>query len=193
MVNPVKVPRQPADRRSGSFAKPSTTMPPSAVDRCGPSDARQGECGLGLIDVMCGVTILVIGLLGFSAMVTSTLTLSRSNREVEAANATIMNAAETFRAACAEDFVTTFDTYQAGVTVPAPALLGTSAAVTATLIRTESAISPAMDLNADGDTADANVTSSSARAGVLRLRITWQGVLGPMRLETTTVVARGQL
>jgi Tfp pilus assembly protein PilV len=151
------------------------------------------ERGFGMVDLMACISVMVVGLLGFVTTVTNTYVLSRSSREVDAANTLIVNVVENFRAACAQDFTAALTLYSGGVTLPVPTDVGSAPAISATLILDEPSISPPIDLNGDGDTVDMAVAPADARAGFLRVDIAWNGVLGPMSLEYTSVVARGHV
>lgn len=140
---------------------------------------------------MASITVLVVGLLAFVATVTNTYVLARSSRQVQTANMAIVNVFEDFRAACSVDFTAALTTYSSGVALTAPASLGNAATLTATLILDESSVTPNIDLNDDGDVVDIGVTPADAKAGVLQVKIAWKGALGPMSLEYTSVVARG--
>jgi Tfp pilus assembly protein PilV len=149
--------------------------------------------GFSMIDIMAAITVLVIGVMGFAGMVTNSLLLSRSSLEVDRANNALMNIAEDFRAACAEDFDSALANHGDNPALTAPAFVGKDTIITSTLVLDESSVTPNIDLNGDGDTSDSNVSIANTRAGVLRISINWQGVISPMSLEYTTIVARSQI
>ena len=102
-----------------------------------------------------------------------------------------------FRRDCVADFDATLSTYKVMGALPTDATLDRigrgGAKLTVTLISDETALTPKLDLNGDGDFLDTDVPTADLRAGILRIRIAWNGVLGERSFEHTAILARGEL
>ena len=169
------------------------------------------ETGFSLVEVTLGLTLLMIGLLGFVGAIVSTQIMVRVTKETNIANAAIISTIEEFRDACATDFVGAINSYLdedtedvGGVLTPDRlAGLGEGPIMSSVIVLDENQLTPAFDLDGDGvigavliedGTASSGiVTPANANAAVLRIRVSWTGVRGPMEVEYTTIVAKGDI
>ena len=153
------------------------------------------ESGFSLVEVTLGLTVLVIGLLGFIGAIVSTQMMVRMTKEKNIANTAIISMIEEFREACATDFVAAVTTFESGTNLNADRLtgIGEGATMTSTIVMDESTLNPPLDLNDNlvyiDDIQMADV--GTLNAAVLRIHVTWTGVRGPMEMEYTTIVAKG--
>ncbi len=143
-----------------------------------------------------GLTLLTIGLLGFVGAIVSTQVLVRVTKEKNIASAAIISTMEEFREACAADFVAAVTTYQNGVNLSPDRLtgIGEAANMDSVVVFDENILNPPFDLNGNGVFVDNIPVADVAtlNAAVLRVRVSWTGVRGPMEIEYTTILAKGE-
>ena len=166
------------------------------------------ETGFSLVEVTLGLTLLMIGLLGFVGAIVSTQIMVRVTKETNIANAAIISTIEEFRDACATDFVGAINSYLAedtynvgGVLTPDRlAGLGENPMMSSVVVLDENQLTPAFDLDGNGTIGavplqgDTGIVApANANAAVLRIRVSWTGVRGPMEVEYTTIVAKGDI
>ncbi len=70
--------------------------------------------------------------------------------------------------------------------------------MTSVIVLDENQLTPAFDLDGDGVIGvgvggSSIVPAGAANAAVLRIRVSWTGVRGPMEVEYTTIVAKGEI
>ncbi len=155
------------------------------------------ESGFSLVEVTLGLTILVIGLLGFVGAIVSTQIMVRMTKEKNIANAAIISTIEEFREACATDFVAAVTAYESGTNMNAGRLtgIGEGATMTSIIVMDENTLNPPLDLN-DNDVFVDNIPMADVgtlNAAVLRIHVSWTGVRGPMEVEYTTILAKGEV
>lgn len=150
--------------------------------------------GFTIIEFAIASVVLVVGLMGFVAAIVTSQVMVRATHEVNAANNSAISAIEKFRRDCVDDFTATVTSYKNMGTLPmTPDLDHIGAIATVTVISDETALLPPLDLNGDGDTADTDVPAAELNAAILRLNITWKGVLGNRSIEHTAILAKGDL
>lgn len=71
--------------------------------------------------------------------------------------------------------------------------VGRDAKLDVSVLVDETTIEPPVDLNGDGDFLDTNVAAADLQAAVLRIVVTWDGVLGLRRVEYSTIIAKGEV
>jgi type II secretory pathway pseudopilin PulG len=157
---------------------------------------REHEIGFSLVEIILGLTLLTIGLLGFVGAIVSTQVLVRVTKEKNIANAAIISTMEEFREACATDFVAAVTTYQNGANLSPDRLMGMGegANMVSVVVLDENTLNPPIDLNGNGVFVDNIPLADVAtlNAAVLRVRVAWTGVRGPMEIEYTTILAKGE-
>ena len=173
------------------------------------------ETGFSLVEVTLGLTLLMIGLLGFVGAIVSTQIMVRVTKETNIANAAIISTIEEFRDACATDFVGAINSYvevdtgdgNGVLSLDRLAGIGEEAMMTSVIVLDESELTPGFDLDGDGvvgsylvedegevvQSGSGIATAETANAAVLRIRVSWTGVRGPMEVEYTTIVAKGEI
>ncbi len=154
------------------------------------------EGGFSLVEVTLGLLILAVGLLGFVGAIASTQILVRVTKEKNIANGAIISTIEEFREACSTDFVAAITAYESGTNLN-PGLLtgiGDGAVMTSTIVMDENLLNPPLDLNDNAVFVDVIPMGAVAtlNAAVLRIQVSWIGARGPMDLEYTTIVAKGE-
>lgn len=149
--------------------------------------------GFTLVEVTLGLTLLMIGLLGFIGAIVSTQIMVRVTRERNIANLAIVSTIEEFREECAIDFVAAVTAYQNASNLSPDRLLGigNSANMTSVVVLDENQLNPPLDLDGNGVYVDV-LTPAEVNAAILRVRVTWSGSRGQSEVEYTTIVAKGQ-
>jgi hypothetical protein len=149
--------------------------------------------GFTLVEVTLGLTLLMIGLLGFIGAMSSTQVMVRVTKERNIANLAIISTIEEFREECAIDFVAAVIAYQNANNLNPDRLLGigSSANMSSVVVLDENQLTPPLDLDGNGVYVD-TLTPAEVNAAVLRVRVTWNGSRGQSEIEYTTIVAKGQ-
>ena len=150
------------------------------------------EAGFTLVEITLCLTLLMIGILGFIGAIVSTQVMVRVTKERNIANLAIISTIEEFREACGEDFVAAVTAYQNASNLNPDRLLGIgdAANMTSMVVLDENDLIPPLDLDSNGVYLDV-VAPEDTNAAVLRVRVSWNGVRGPMDIELMTIVAKG--
>ncbi|MEM7201907.1 MAG: hypothetical protein AAF628_16695 [Planctomycetota bacterium] len=151
--------------------------------------SRDGEGGFSLVEASVVISVMVIGVLGLLSAMVSAQMLSRTTREMDEASMALVEAVEVFRSDCSDDFDGAVDAVISGGALfpPGP---GRNTRLWRTVVSDETAISPPIDLNGDGDLLDTAVAVADADAAVVVFKITWRGARGAREVEYTVVVSR---
>lgn len=137
------------------------------------------EGGFTFIELVLAVAFLSTSMIAFISSMFSAQTLSQQSRTMHRANAAIIRQNETFQEQCELSFEDVVDTYQKGnVQITPPKKLGDNTWMKVEIILDETALTPAIDLNDDGDTTDRVVLPKDARAVVLKTTLGWTNSKG---------------
>jgi Tfp pilus assembly protein PilV len=148
--------------------------------------------GAALLELFMGTTVLVVGSL---ALLTSLFTSARIGRDARfrtLARNESMTVMEEFRNRCSSGFAATVTEYS-GREIPCQSIARgkVSSILRTEIAMDETALSPPMDLNGDGDVLDASLTANELAVACVTTKVSWQN--GRHSDTFATVFARADI
>ncbi|HEX6811395.1 MAG TPA: hypothetical protein VF384_07220 [Planctomycetota bacterium] len=150
------------------------------------------EGGFALVELFMGATVLIVGSLALMTLLLTSARVSEDARVRTLARDEAVTVIEDFRNICRNGFAAAVTEYAGREVACQRIAVGKdSAKVQTEIVLDESAVSPPMDLNGDGDTIDNSLTANELAVVCMTARITWQS--GKQVERFATIIARADV